>query len=140
MIEVEGYKIIENFLYSKDHTWAKIIDGDKAKVGITDYGQKTAGKIMFVRIKPKGAISQGQGLGTIETAKWVGVVKSPVSGEIIEVNPILRNNPSLINESPYEDGWIAMIKLSKIEEDKKNLMNAEEAAKWLKEEISKSKK
>ena len=139
MIEINGYKIVENLLYSKDHTWAKI-DGDTAKVGITDYGQKAAGKIMFVRFRPKGAISQGQGIGTIETAKWVGVVKSPVSGEIIEINPKLRNNPSLINESPYEDGWIAIIKLSKIEEDKKNLMSAEEAAKWLKEEISKSKK
>ncbi|MFH7860340.1 MAG: glycine cleavage system protein H, partial [Candidatus Aenigmatarchaeota archaeon] len=66
--------------------------------------------------------------------------KSPVSGEIIEINPKLRDNPSLINESPYEDGWVAIIKLSKFEEDKKNLMTAEEAAKWLKEEISKIKK
>ncbi|MEM3406890.1 MAG: glycine cleavage system protein H [Nitrososphaerota archaeon] len=139
MIEVDGYKILENLLYSKDHTWAKI-EGDKAKVGITDYGQKSAGKIMFVRFRPRGTISQSQGIGTIETAKWVGVVKSPVSGEIIEINPKLRDNPSLINESPYEDGWVAIIKLSKFEEDKKNLMTAEEAAKWLKEEISKIKK
>lgn len=139
MIEVDGYKILENLLYSKDHTWAKIED-DKARVGITDYGQKSAGKIMFVRFRPKGTISQGSGIGTIETAKWVGVVKSPVSGEIVEINPKLRDNPSLINESPYEDGWIAIIKLSKFEEDKKNLMTAEEAVKWLKEEILKSKK
>lgn len=139
MVEVEGYKLPDGLLYSKDHMWARM-EGDLARVGLTDYGQHIAGKIVFSRMRPKGPVAQGKPVGTIETAKWVGALKSPVTGEISEANPDLKSQPKLINEDPYGKGWLVTVKPSQLETDKANLMPALQAAEWLREEVSKEKK
>ena len=139
MVEVEGYKLPDDLLYSKDHMWAKM-EGELVRVGLTDYGQHIAGKIVFSRMRPKGTVAQGKPVGTIETAKWVGALKSPVTGEITEANPDLKSQPKLINEDPYEKGWLVAVKTAQLDADKANLMTAAQAAEWLKEEISKEKK
>lgn len=139
MVEVEGHKLPDDLLYSKDHMWAKM-EGDLVRVGLTDYGQHIAGKIVFSRMRPKGTVAQGKPVGTIETAKWVGALKSPVTGEITEANPDLKSQPKLINEDPYEKGWLVAVKPAQLDADKANLMTAAQAAEWLKEEISKEKK
>ncbi len=91
-------------------------------------------------MRPKGTVAQGKPVGTIETAKWVGALKSPVTGEITEANPDLKSQPKLINEDPYEKGWLVVVKPAQLDADKANLMTAAQAAEWLKEEISKEKK
>lgn len=139
MVEVEGHKLPDDLLYSKDHMWGKM-EGDLVRVGLTDYGQHIAGKIVFSRMRPKGTVAQGKPVGTIETAKWVGALKSPVTGEITEANPDLKSQPKLINEDPYEKGWLVAVKPAQLDADKANLMTAAQAAEWLKEEISKEKK
>lgn len=139
MVEVEGHKLPDDLLYSKDHMWAKM-EGDLVRVGLTDYGQHIAGKIVFSRMRPKGTVAQGKPVGTIETAKWVGALKSPVAGEITEANSDLKSQPKLINEDPYEKGWLVAVKPAQLDADKANLMTAAQAAEWLKEEISKEKK
>ncbi|MFQ6081221.1 MAG: glycine cleavage system protein H [Candidatus Bathyarchaeia archaeon] len=125
----------ELYYWQKGLTWAKVESDGKARIGFTDLAQKLAGKIRFIRIKPKGVtVAQGKGVATIETAKWVGPVESPVTGVVEEVNMALRRKPSLLNESPYDDGWIALVKMSKPDEIK-NLVHGEAAVEWYKKEI-----
>jgi len=139
MVEVEGYKIPDDLLYSKDHMWARM-EGGLVRVGLTDYGQHIAGKIVFSRMRAKGSVAQGKPVGTIETAKWVGALKSPVTGEITEANPDLKSQPKVINEDPYGKGWLVTMKASQLEADKTNLMAAPQAAEWLRGEVSREKK
>lgn len=141
VVKILEYEFPEGLLYSKDHLWAKIEDG-RVKVGITDFAQKMAGEIVFVRIMPKGKqVRAGQPLGTMETGKWVGPLKSPVSGTIVEVNTALRMQPKLLNTDPYGQGWVAIIEPSNLEEEKKNLISdLEELRKFIEEEEKKYKK
>lgn len=141
MVKILEYEFPEGLLYSKDHLWAKIEDG-KVRVGITDFAQAIAGEIVFVRLMPKGRkVRFGQPLGTMETGKWVGPLKSPVSGTIIEINEKLRREPKLLNTDPYGEGWIAVIEPTNLEEDKKNLISDfEELKKFIEEEEKKYKK
>ena len=98
--------------YHKEHTWAKI-DGDVATIGITDYAQDQLGEVRFVDLPEVGdSITQGETFGSIESAKVSSDLYAPVSGEIIEVNEALEDEPELVNSSPYEDGWIIKVKVS----------------------------
>ena len=96
----------------KEHTWVKI-DGDVATIGITDYAQDQLGEVLFVDLPEVGdSITQGETFGSIESAKVSSDLYAPVSGEIIEVNEALEDEPELVNSSPYEDGWIIKVKVS----------------------------
>lgn len=107
--------------FSKDHVWAKLEDG-KVRVGLTDFAQQISGKVRFIRLKsPGNAVEQGKTLGTMETGKWVGPVKSPISGTVVEVNPAIREAASLVNDDPYGKGWLAVVQPSNMDE-LKNLM------------------
>jgi len=139
MVKVEEFELKEDLYYwRKGHTWAKIESNDRVRVGMDDVGVKSAGEIVFVRLKPKGAkVKQGDALGVLESAKWVGPIESPVSGEIVEVNEQLRKQPKLLMSSPYGDGWIAVIKPSNLEVDITNLLKGSDpqAIEWYKKEI-----
>jgi len=98
--------------YHKEHTWAKI-EGEVAIIGITDYAQDQLGEVLFVDLPEVGdTITQGEPFGSIESAKVSSDLYAPVSGEIIEVNEALDDEPELVNSSPYEDGWIIKVKVS----------------------------
>ncbi len=102
--------------------WAKKEDGT-VRVGATDMAQQAAGSIMFVRVMPKGRqVESRKPLGTIETGKWVGPLKSPLSGTIVEVNEALKAQPKLLNEDPYGKGWLVVLEPSKLDDELKNLM------------------
>ena len=102
----------ENLKYSKDHEWLKI-DGDVAYVGITDFAQSELGDIVFVEIDTEGeTVENGEVFGTIEAVKTVSDLFMPVSGEILEVNPKIDDDPELVNSDPYGDGWLVKIKVS----------------------------
>lgn len=104
-------EIPKNLLYTEEHEWLKV-EGEFAIVGITDYAQKELGDIVFVDVQTVGQkLSKGESLGTIEAVKTVADVFMPVSGEVVEFNQNLSSKPELINQSPYEEGWIVKIKI-----------------------------
>jgi glycine cleavage system H protein len=137
MVKVEGYELLEDLYYwPAKLTWAKLEPDNRVRIGITDLAQSLAGKIRFIRVKPKGMkIEQGKGLATLETGKWIGPVESPVSGVIDEVNMAIRRKPTIVNEDPYGEGWIAILKPTNLEADLKNLVHGEAAVEWYKKEI-----
>ena len=136
-MKVEGYEVKEGFYYTATHEWANV-EGAKIRIGLSDFAQKSLHEIVFVELPHKGAkVSQKNSIGTVESVKAVSEVFSPVSGEIIEVNEKLLDKPELINEKPYEEGWIAIRKADKIHADLKNLMNTENYMHHVKEEVKK---
>ena len=101
-----------NLKYTKDHEWVSV-EGDIATVGITDFAQGELGDIVFVEIDTEGeSMDAEEVFGTIEAVKTVSDLFMPVSGEIIETNPELVQNPELVNSDPYGKGWMVKIKLS----------------------------
>ena len=106
----------ENLKYTDDHEWVSIKD-DIAIIGITDFAQSELGDIIFVEFPDTGmSINQKDSVGTLEAVKTVADIYSPLTGEVIEVNDNLESSPELINEDPYEEGWILKIKISKKDE------------------------
>jgi len=113
----------ERLKYTKDHEWLGL-EGDTGTIGITDFAQKELGDVVFVELPDVGRkVSQGEEFGTIESVKAVSELYSPVSGEVIEVNGKLRDNPDLVNKDPYGEGWVMKLRVSKAGEAE-DLMNA----------------
>jgi len=110
--------------YTKDHEWIKI-EADVATVGITEFAQSELGDIVYVEVETVGeSIEAGEVFGTVEAVKTVSDLFMPVSGEILEFNDELEGSPELVNESPYESGWMIKIKIDgDLPED---LLNSEE--------------
>ncbi|MCL6633796.1 MAG: glycine cleavage system protein GcvH [Alicyclobacillus herbarius] len=97
--------------YHSEHTWAKV-EGDLARIGITDFAQEQLGDIVFVDLPSKGGrLTQGESFGTVESAKTVSDLIAPVSGEVVEVNSALDDDPETVNESPYENGWMVVVRI-----------------------------
>jgi len=97
--------------YSKDHEWVRV-EGDVATVGITDFAQSELGDIVFVEVETEDEQLDGEEVfGTIEAVKTVSDLFMPIPGTVIELNEALEDNPALINEDPYGEGWIIKIKL-----------------------------
>jgi glycine cleavage system H protein len=98
--------------YTKDHEWISI-DGDSATIGITDYAQGELGDIVYVEIETLGEqLDKEEIFGSVEAVKTVSDLFLPVSGEITEMNEGLEDNPELINDDPYGEGWIIKMKIS----------------------------
>ncbi len=109
-------EIRKDLKYTKEHEWVKI-EGEYAKVGITDYAQGELGDIVFVELPKIGTkLEQMKPFGTIEAVKAVSDLFAPLSGEVIEVNQRLEGEPNLINKDPYGDGWIIKLKPEKTSE------------------------
>ena len=104
----------DNLKYTNDHEWVKI-DNDIAIVGITDFAQSELGDIVYVEIDTKGdLIEKDSVFGTVEAVKTVSDLFMPLTGEILEVNSALEETPEIINNEPYESGWIIKIKIEDI--------------------------
>ena len=98
--------------YTKDHEWI-LVDGDQATIGITDYAQGELGDIVYVEIESIGDELQKEEIfGSVEAVKTVSDLFIPVSGEITEMNENLEDNPELINDDPYGEGWIIKMKIN----------------------------
>lgn len=96
--------------YTKDHEWIKI-DGNVATIGITDFAQGELGDIVYVEIETEGEELGGEEVfGTVEAVKTVSDLFMPMAGEVIEVNAALEENPVLVNEDPYGEGWMIKVK------------------------------
>jgi glycine cleavage system H protein len=99
----------EDLRYTKEHEWVRL-DGQRARVGITDYAQDALGDVVYVDLPEVGArVEADQPLGEVESTKSVSDVFSPVSGSIAERNPLVDDRPELVNEQPYGDGWLVSI-------------------------------
>ena len=139
-MEIEGYFFPDDLYYHKEHYWAKI-EGGKVVIGTTDFAQKLAGQIVYVELPAAGrTVEQGKPCGSMESGKWVGRIYSPVSGKVEASNQDLEDTPELINDSPYEKGWICKISPSNLQEDLKNLMKGEGLVEFIKSEIKRVKK
>ncbi len=102
----------ENLKYSKDHEWI-LVDGDKATVGITDFAQSELGEIVYVDVESEGeTIEKNEEFGSIEAVKTVSDLILPVTGEVLEFNERLEDEPELVNTDPYGDGWIIKISVA----------------------------
>lgn len=138
-MQVEEYLLPDELLYDEKHGWVRV-EGDTAVVGLTDFSQKLAGTFVhIVPPRPGKKAEKGKPLCAIESAKWVGRVYCPVSGEIVEVNADLKKNPKTMNDDPYGAGWIAKIKLADPAE-LDSLMKVDQAAEFVKAEAAKHKK
>ncbi len=118
-------KVLEGLFYTKDHEWARI-EENIAIIGITDYAQDQLGDIVYVELPSEGTeVSQSQACGAIDSVKASSEIYAPLSGKVVEVNAQIGDNPSLLNSSPYEDGWLVKIDISSGEE-LNNLMKSTE--------------
>ena len=118
--------------YSKEHEWVQV-DGDTGTVGITDYAQDQLGDIVFVELPAAGtSVKYMEKFGEIESVKAVSELFSPVSGEVTEINAALADNPERVNDSPYDEGWMAKVRLGDPSELDK-LMTAEQYDQYIQE-------
>ncbi len=102
--------------FSKDHEWVKM-DGDVAVVGITDYAQNALGDIVFVELPESGRnVARGRGTAVVESVKAASDVYTPLSGDVVGINDNVKNDPSLVNSSPMDKGWLFKIKPSNPDE------------------------
>lgn len=117
--------------YSTEHEWVQIEDDGRALVGITEYAQEHLGDVVFVELPEVGTpIAQFQKIGEIESVKAVSELYSPMSGEIHEINDQLLDNPELINDDPYQTGWL--VRLSNVNDNELGeLMTADEYENYL---------
>lgn len=139
MVKIEEYEIPEGLYYSKDYGWVKV-EGDKVRVGITDYAQKQLREIVYAELPSAGAsIKQGEPYGTLESVKAVSDLIAPISGKIEEVNEEVQSKPELINEDPYGEGWLLVVAPSNLQAELANLMNFNQAVEWYKSLIQEGK-
>ncbi len=142
MVRIEGNDFPEDLYYHREHMWVRVEDG-KVRVGYNDWAQQAAGKLVSIKTRREGSsVKAGKTLGTVESGKWVGPLKVPVSGEITEINEEVVKTPSIINSDPYGRGWVAVIKPSNLEEELKDLIKGDDREAleaWLSEEKEKYK-
>lgn len=107
----------DNLVYAASHEWARALDDNIVEVGISDYAQEALGDVVYVELPEVGqAVSAGQQCCAVESVKAASDIYAPVSGEIVAVNEELDGEPELLNESPYEKGWMFRIKASETNE------------------------
>jgi len=109
-------KFPENIKYTREHEWIRL-EGDVAYVGITDYAQSELGEIVFVDVDTIGeTIQQGEVFGSVEAVKTVSDLNMPVTGEVLEFNENLNDQPELVNNDPYGEGWMIKIQVANASE------------------------
>jgi len=124
------------FYERKDHLWARLEDG-KVRVGLDALAQKSAGPVKHIQLKPVGTqVAKKRMFGTIEAGKYVGGLRAPVGGVLVETNEKVMARPSLVNDDPYGEGWLVVIEPSNLNEDLKDLVHGEaEVQVWLDGEV-----
>jgi glycine cleavage system H protein len=123
----------EDLKYSKEHEWV-LVEDNVATVGISDYAQDQLGDIVFVELPAIGdKVSKEDAFGVVESVKAVSDIYAPLSGKVLEVNDDLPDNPEMVNEDPYGDGWMIKIEMNDPEE-LQDLMTAAEYEEYVAEE------
>lgn len=130
MVKVDGFDVPEGLYYTKDFEWLKV-EGEKVRVGITDYAQKQLREIVYAELPSQGTtLTQGTPYGTVESVKAVSDLVAPISGSVEEVNSEVQSKPELLNEDSYTKGWLLIVKPANLQAELANLMNHEQAVDW----------
>jgi glycine cleavage system H protein len=140
MVEIENcnFPDEEDIYYDVDSMmWVRFESEDTIRTGLTDVGQFVAGSLLYVRPRKIGfKLERGKRVAIIESGKYVGPIKAPLSGELIEVNENVTSNAKLVNEDPYGEGWICKIKISNLDEEREFLLQGEKAFQAIKDRMA----
>ena len=113
----EDYTMPDDLYYHPEDTWVKVED-DGVRIGMTDFFQQNSGDVVYVDLPFDGdELEAGEVCGKLQSAKWIGKLIAPISGEIKEVNTELESDSTLINQDPYGEGWIMLVEPSSLDED-----------------------
>ncbi len=133
-MEVLGFELPDELYYTDDHVWVRV-EGGKVRMGLDSIGAKAIREVVRVKLRPVGSrLEKGKPFAILESAKWVGSLKSPVAGRVIEVNEKLKREPYLVNQDPYGEGWMVVVELEEalpIEE----LHHGEGLKEWAEKEV-----
>jgi len=130
VVKVENYEVPEGLYYSNDFAWIKV-EGDKVRMGITDYAQKQLREIVYAELPDAGAeLRQNEPYGTLESVKAVSDLVAAVSGTVEEVNAEVQSQPEILNEDPYVKGWLVVVKPANLQAELANLMDFDKAVEW----------
>jgi len=130
MVEVEGYGVPEGLYYSKDFAWLKV-EGNKVRVGITDYAQKSLREIVYTELPSSGTeVKQNEPYGILESVKAVYDLISPISGDVEKVNEEVLSHPEMLNDDPYGKAWLFVVKPSDLQAELVSLMDFGKAVEW----------
>ena len=130
MVKVDEYEVPEGLYYTKEFGWVKV-EGDKARIGITDYAQKQLREIVYAELPSSGtSTKQNDPYGTVESVKAVSDLIAPITGTIEEVNEEVQSKPELLNEDPYTKGWLLVVKPTDLQTELSNIMDFDKAVEW----------
>jgi glycine cleavage system H protein len=115
----------DNFKYTESHEWIEELDNGNVRIGITDYAQSALGDIVFVELPELESFALGDECGVVESVKTASDIFTPITGTIVAVNEDLEDSPELINDSPFDNGWIFEMEVAEIAE-LEDLQTAEE--------------
>jgi len=138
-VKVGEHEVPDGLYYTKDHEWVKL-EGNLARIGMTDYAQKQLGDVVYVELPEVGKVvkqaekskAKEAELGAVESIKAVSAIYSPLSGTVKETNQVLQDRPELINTSPYDEGWVCVLEPSGLEAERENLLSPDAYATFLK--------
>lgn len=134
MVKVDNYEVPEGLYYSTDFEWIKI-EGERVRMGITDYAQKQLREIVYAELPEAGTeVEQNEPYGTLESVKAVSDLVAAVSGMIEEVNSEVQSKPEILNEDPYLKGWLLVVKPVNLQGELANLMDFDKAVEWHKKQ------
>ena len=134
MVKVDNYEVPEGLYYSNDFEWIKI-EGDNVRMGITDYAQKQLREIVYAELPDLGTeVEQNEPYGTLESVKAVSDLVAAISGTVEEVNSEVKSKPEILNEDPYVQGWLVIVKPSNLQQELANLMDFDKAVEWHKKQ------
>ncbi len=135
LVKVDDYEVPEGLYYHKEYLWVRVEKG-KAKIGMSDFAQKQLREIVYVELPSVGdTITQNDPFGTVESVKAVSDLVAPISGTIEDVNQELESKPELLNEDPYDKGWLLMVSPTNLDVELKEIMDFNAAVEWHKELI-----
>jgi glycine cleavage system H protein len=135
MVKIDKYEVPEGLYYSKEFSWIKV-EGDKVRMGITDYAQQQLREIVYAELPGTGTeVKQNEPYGTLESVKAVSDLIAAVSGTVEEVNSEVQSKPELLNESPFESGWLVIVNPTNLQAELPNLMDFDQAVEWHKNQV-----
>jgi glycine cleavage system H protein len=136
MAKVRDFEMPDDLYYHKEFCWVKKESDELVRVGLIDFAQSEAGDITYIDLPFEGdEVEQNEPCGKIQSAKWIGKLVAPVTGEVVEVNYDLESDATLINQDCYGAGWIITVQPSDLDADMANLMQGQAAHQWLEKEI-----
>jgi glycine cleavage system H lipoate-binding protein len=136
-IQTERFLIPKGFFISKAHAWVELTFAGEARIGVDDFAQKVIGTIERIEVAPLGTdLKKGETLMTVQHRNRILSIPAPVSGKVLTVNESLLASPNLIHQDPYIAGWVAVVAPKNISAEIRLLSIADDAAKWLRKEVS----